>query len=194
MKEDILEQLVDEYLKHKGYFTNHNIKFKPSKNHIDYIQSQDSVNSDIDVLAIHPQRNGPEKVLAVNCKSWQSGLTPARKIIEIEQGKVISGRKAWKSFRELYSHKWSEAFIEKISSVTGSDGFTHVTAVTKINGDKATWETHQPFTDRLRGAPVSLMSLNEILDDMYPSIQKTPAPSNVGRLLQIIKASGWINR
>lgn len=194
MKEDILEQLVDEYLKHKGYFTTHNIKFKPSKDHIDYVQNQDSVSSDIDVLAIHPLKDGSEKVLAVNCKSWQSGLNPSRKIKEIEEGKVISGRKAWKSFRELYSPKWSEAFIEKVNLAAGSDKFTHVTAVTKIKGDRAIWETNKTFINRLGGSPVRLISLSEILDDIYPSIQQTPAPSNVGRLLQIIKASGWINR
>jgi hypothetical protein len=29
MKEDVLEQLVDDYLMHQGYFTRHNIRFKP---------------------------------------------------------------------------------------------------------------------------------------------------------------------
>ena len=29
MKEDILEQLVDDYLQTEGYFTRHNLKFKP---------------------------------------------------------------------------------------------------------------------------------------------------------------------
>lgn len=35
MKEDILEQMVDEYLQHKGYFTRHNIKFRPAGDHAD---------------------------------------------------------------------------------------------------------------------------------------------------------------
>ena len=52
MKEDILEQLVDEYLMHKGYFTMHNVKFKPRSDHPDYIREKDAVASDIDVLAI----------------------------------------------------------------------------------------------------------------------------------------------
>jgi hypothetical protein len=29
MKEDILEQLVDDWLQSRGYFTQHNLKFKP---------------------------------------------------------------------------------------------------------------------------------------------------------------------
>ena len=42
MKEDILEQLVDEYLMHKGYFTMHNMKFKPRKDHPEYVTNKDS--------------------------------------------------------------------------------------------------------------------------------------------------------
>jgi hypothetical protein len=30
-KEDILEQIVEEYLSHKGYFVRHNIKFVQTK-------------------------------------------------------------------------------------------------------------------------------------------------------------------
>jgi hypothetical protein len=33
MKEDILEQLVDDYLKFNGFFTVHNVKFKPAVIH-----------------------------------------------------------------------------------------------------------------------------------------------------------------
>ncbi|WP_112875284.1 hypothetical protein [Paracoccus endophyticus] len=29
MKEDILEQIVAEYLSHRGYFVRHNVKFRP---------------------------------------------------------------------------------------------------------------------------------------------------------------------
>jgi hypothetical protein len=34
MKEDILEQLVDVYLKFKGFFTVHNVKFQPSEKEV----------------------------------------------------------------------------------------------------------------------------------------------------------------
>ena len=33
MKEDILEQVVDDYLQARGFFTRHSIKFKPRKDH-----------------------------------------------------------------------------------------------------------------------------------------------------------------
>jgi len=54
MKEDILEQLVDDWLQCRGYFTRHNLKFKPRRDRKDFEQRQDSVPSDIDVLAINP--------------------------------------------------------------------------------------------------------------------------------------------
>ena len=53
-KEDILEQLVEEYLLHEGYFVRHNIKFLPRRDHPDFISKQDSNHSDIDVIGYHP--------------------------------------------------------------------------------------------------------------------------------------------
>ena len=69
MKEDILEQLVDDYLQSEGYFTRHNIKFKPRKEHPDFVSKQDSNHSDIDVIGINPKKNGADRVFAVSCKS-----------------------------------------------------------------------------------------------------------------------------
>jgi hypothetical protein len=36
-KEDILEQIVEEYLLHEGYFGRHNIKFLPRRDHPDFV-------------------------------------------------------------------------------------------------------------------------------------------------------------
>ena len=55
MKEDILEQLVDDYMKFSGFFTLHNVKFKPSQEDPEWVQDQDSVSSDIDVVGFHPK-------------------------------------------------------------------------------------------------------------------------------------------
>ena len=96
MKEDILEQLVDEYLQHKRYFTRHNIRFRPDRGHPDFISNQDSVHSDIDVLGVNPLLQGHERVVAVNCKSWQGGFNPKSKITELEGDKIISGRETWR--------------------------------------------------------------------------------------------------
>lgn len=68
MKEDILEQVVEDHLIHKGYFVQHNIKFRPSRDHPDFDRNQDSNHSDIDVLGYNPNLDGPERVYAVSCK------------------------------------------------------------------------------------------------------------------------------
>jgi hypothetical protein len=33
VKEDVLEQIVDDYLQFQGYFTTHNVRFRPRANH-----------------------------------------------------------------------------------------------------------------------------------------------------------------
>lgn len=194
MKEDILEQLVDEYLQHKGYFTRHNIKFKPDQDHPDYVKKSDSNHSDIDVLAIHPNIKGVSKVIAVSCKSWQGGFFPEVKIRELEENKIVSGREAWKGFRELVIPKWSEAFVKTITEVTGSCKFTYLTAVTVIKGEKAAWEKYPRFTQAMNGNPVKLLEISDILEEIYPDLTTTMASTDIGRLLQVVKASGWLKK
>jgi hypothetical protein len=136
MKEDILEQLVDDYLQSNGYFTRHNIKFRPRRDHPDFVSNQDSNHSDIDVIGINPHLRGANRVWAVSCKSWQAGFRVERKLKELAEDKRVGWRQAWQSFRELTSPKWSEAFINEIEKVTGVRKFTYVLAVTVIHGDK----------------------------------------------------------
>ena len=64
-KEDILEQIVEEYLLHQGYFVQHNIKFRPNAADKDFDSKCDSNHSDIDILAFHPRKGGVEQVIAV---------------------------------------------------------------------------------------------------------------------------------
>jgi hypothetical protein len=134
MKEDILEQLVDDYLKASGFFTIHNVKFKPLPTDCEYVASDDCVASDIDVLGFHPKRRGPSRVWVVSCKSWQLGFNPQEKITAIEQNKTVSGRKAWQGFRELTKRKWAEGLMSEVERLTDSTQFTYVTAVTKLRG------------------------------------------------------------
>jgi hypothetical protein len=191
MKEDILEQLVDDYLQFSGFFTVHNVKFKPSKEDPEFIKNQDSVSSDIDVVGFHPKREGVERIWVVSCKSWQVGFDPKERIAAIEGNKVREGRDAWRSFRELANRKWADGLIREIESLTGSTRFTHVTAVTKLNSDASVWERHQPFRDNLRGNPIKILTLQEMLSELYKKTKTALAASEVGRLLQVIKASGW---
>jgi hypothetical protein len=191
MKEDILEQLVDDYLKFNGFFTVHNVKFQPDSADPEYIKKNDCVASDVDVVGFHPRREGAERVWVVSCKSWQDGLDPVDRIAAIAGNKIREGKDAWKSFRELAIKKWADALIAEISRLTGSTQFTYVTALTKLKGEASVWQEHPLFKNNLRGNPIKILTLQEMLSDLYGKTKTTVASSEVGRLLQVIKASGW---
>ena len=188
-KEDILEQIVEEYLIHRGYFVQHNIKFLPRIDHPDFVSKQDSNHSDIDVLAYHPKLDGPERVLAVSCKSWQSGFNPAAEISAIEGEKIRRGRKAWQSFRELCVPKWSEAFMTAVKDATGSKQFTHVLAVARVIGDRSVWETQQLFSDAIGGNPLKIITFEEMVIEIQEELGTTLAATEVGRMLQMFRAA-----
>lgn len=189
-KEDILEQLIAEYLTHKGYFVRHNIKFLPRRDHPDFVSNQDSNHSDIDVLAINPLLEGHERVWAISCKSWQSGFNPASELACIREKKIIRGREAWRGFRELVVPKWSEAFLKTIRDNTGAKDFTYVLAVAKVNGDRTAWENDPEFRLSLEGNPIRILTFKEVVEEIYPSLGQTVAATEVGRILQMFKVSG----
>ncbi len=87
--------------------------------------------------------------------------------------------------------KWADGLIAEIEKLTGSRRFTYVTAVTRLRGEAAVWQKHQPFIDNLQGNPIRILTLQGILSDLYEKTDTTVASSEVGRLLQVIKASGW---
>lgn len=189
-KEDILEQIVEEYLVHNGYFVQHNIKFLPRKDHPDFIKNQDSNHSDIDVVGYNPLIDGPDRVFAVSCKSWQGGFNPASEIDAIENNKTLRGREAWKGFRELTIPKWSEAFVKTIGDTTGTQRFTYVLAVSRLRGDASVWESYEPFRQALNGNPLRILTFREMLDDIQTRLSTTLAATEVGRMLQMFKAAG----
>src|SRR5580765_7746416 len=96
MKEDILEQLVDDYPKLDGYFTIHNVRFNPGWEHPDFVVKQDAVGSDIDVIGFHPRRSGVDRVKVVTCKSWQSGFSTQWWSQNVTTSNKTSGREARK--------------------------------------------------------------------------------------------------
>lgn len=193
MKEDILEQMVDEYLQHNGYFTRHNLKFRPAKDHADYNMRADAVHSDIDVIGLHPLKRGPDRVVAVSCKSWQQGFNPQYMCDAIEQGKEVGGRQAWMGFRELTRPKWAEAFRAEVQRVSGATAFTYITAVTRLtpHSSRTCWEQNTTFRENLAGNPIRLLTFDEMLSVVFRDINQTVASSQLGRMLQLIKASGW---
>jgi hypothetical protein len=96
MKEDVLEQIVDDYLKFSGYFTTHNVRFRPRKNHLNYVSKEDSVHSDVDVVGLHPRKAGVEHVVVVSCKAWQIGFDASAKLAELRGDKKNPKRETWK--------------------------------------------------------------------------------------------------
>lgn len=191
MKEDILEQLVDDSLQAKGFFTRHNEKFKPASTHLEFSKRDDSVHSDVDVIGFHPGLKGVEQVCVVSCKSWQLGFNPKAKINVIENDKWEGGREAWRGFRELTKAKWGDALVARVEELTGSTQFTYITAVTKLIGERTCWQEHARFRTNLHGNPIKILTLVEIMSELYKDTRQTTAPSEVGRLLQVIRASGW---
>lgn len=194
MKEDILEQLVDDYLQAKGYFTQHNLKFKPRKGCVGYSADQDRVPSDIDVIGINPRLNGSDRLWVVGCKSWQDGFSPKQMLDAIDHGKKVGGKEGWRHFRELARDKWAAAFMDAIYALTGSRQFTYVTAVTLLCGGengRASWMNRADFINRLEGNPIRILSLSEMLDDVFPQLGTSVASSQFSRSMQLIKASGW---
>lgn len=189
-KEDILEQIVGEYLGHEGYFVKHNLKFLPRRDHPDYVKNMDSNHSDIDVVGFHPTLEGDRKVLVVSCKSWQGGFNPASEIDAIENGQERRGREAWKSFRKLVVPKWSEAFVRAVREATGTDRFTHVVAVSRVVGDRAVWEGHPRFRAALGDNPLCILTFREMISEIQDRLTTTLAATEVGRMLQMFKAAG----
>jgi urease accessory protein UreF len=129
-------------------------------------------------------------VWVVSCKSWQAGFNVQTKLDEIRENKKRSGRESLRFFRELVQPKWSEAFREAIQEATGSESFTYITAVTRIRGDRSLWEQHPPFQKALGGNPIRLLSLEEMMQDSFAQMTKTVVPSQLGRTLQLLRASG----
>jgi hypothetical protein len=195
MKEDVLEQIVDDYLQFKGYFTTHNVRFKPDAAHPDYIADLDRVPSDVDVVALHPTRTGPERVLVVTCKSWQTGFNPRKKLMELRENSGPRRRPTWQHFRELWIPKWAEAFRNEIARLTGQDEFAYRIAITRFQGDSPEawaeeWHDDPTVRTNLPGCSIGFLTLEEMWTTLLTELRRTPAASEIGRLAQLLKAAG----
>ena len=52
------------------------------------------------------------------------------------------------------------------------------------------WENAPEFNDALEGNPIRILTFKEIVDESLPSLNQTVAATEVGRILQLFKASG----
>jgi hypothetical protein len=190
VKEDVLEQIVDDYLQLLGYFTIHNVRFSPDKSHGDYDSSQDSVSSDVDVVGIHPGLTGADRVMVVSCKAWQTGFDAKVKLEELREERPNPKRPTWKHFRELWVPKWSEAFRATITDLTGERTFSYRVAVTRLKGDPEPWAQDPRIRESLAGATFDFLTLETMWGTMLRRLKETPASSDIGRLAQLLKAAG----
>ncbi|MET4317916.1 hypothetical protein [Bradyrhizobium sp. RT5a] len=189
-KEDILEQIVEEYLIHRGYFVQRNIKYRPDKGDPGYVAQNDSVHSDIDVLAFNPCERGYRRVLVFTIKSYQDGFNFKTVVDKINSDGKINGRLAALSYRELCIPKWTEAFLKAVRSRTNETKFTYVLAVTWAKGDKERWTGNPRFRQAMKGNPLEVLTLKTMVDEIEPSLTKTPAATDIGRTLQLFRAAG----
>jgi hypothetical protein len=190
LKEDVLEQIVDDYLQMEGYFTIHNVKFKPSPSHPGFNGRLDSVASDVDVVGYNPRRRGYERVVVVSCKAWQTGFAADRMLAQLRGTAPNPRRPRWLNFRELWSPKWAQAFIREIEAKTGSSRFTYLLAVTRAWGDTAAWENDPTIRENLQDNPFRFLTLETMWSRVLATVTTTPAASEMGRLAQLLKAAG----
>ena len=187
MTNDILEQIVDDYFRDLGYFTQHNVPYRPD----DF----KSMHSDIDVIAINPRKKGLERVVVISCKSWQSGFDIDGLIRDLKErpSVVINGKTREKLFREIAMPKWSKALIDEVKKRTGQKKFIFYIAVTHIKkGEREKWENFPQFKRNLPGCKIKLVTLIEMIKFLQSKLVKHPNHSELGRLLQLIKASGLL--
>lgn len=211
MKEDILEQLVEDWLvSEEGWFVKHNVKYRPSFEHPDYDSKKDSVHSDIDIIAYCPTKRGSSRVAVVTCKSWQAGFKVEKWLDHLENeaeynkpSAEFQKREKWKSFRELVSEKWLEAFLTKLKNETGQLSFTYYIAVTKLSGKDALKNRKllegseiikERFEQHGANIDIKIITLSEIIGSIKSRMQDKETPvlevTNVGRLLQLLSAAG----
>ena len=174
-KEDILEQIVEEYLTHEGYFVQHNIKYRPL--------SHRQTRSDIDVLAINPKKRGVSRVYVVNVKSWQAGFGFRTQMKRTRENK--------KAMRELMIQSWANAFCDEIERRTGQRRFTYVLAVTKTKQkeDKHLWTKNADFKRKLRGNPIIVLCLETMIKKVLKQTTTTLAATDIGRTIQLFKSA-----
>ncbi len=208
MNEDILEQLVDGwFLRQNATFTKHNVKFKPNSKDISHLSVKErslfSVPSDIDVMAVHLDREGADKVSVVSCKSWQNGFDidffyNNLSGIGDPNSRVGTGP-AWKKFRELFDPFWAKAFRDKVFQETHSHDFTYIIAITKFKNKNHKYEEDfkksQLFLNNLSdnskyNVKIEFLTLVHMLEKISSQDSNTTLEATeIGRFMQLIKAA-----
>ena len=195
MTEDVLEQVVDDYLRYEGYFTRSNVKFGPVAGDDGFSSREHNQHSDIDVLAVHPQKTGPASVLAVSCKAMQEGYSPIGWLNAASAGKTYRGRRAERArmhHREIWDPVWNRAHRKAVKNLTGADTYTYVLAVTKLEkpewGDIERWRDNEVIGPNLDGLDLRVLTFEEMWSRLRSTVRTRVEPSHIGRLAQMLNA------
>jgi hypothetical protein len=193
MTEDVLEQVVDDWLRRSGYFTRTNVRFGPATNDVGYSSREHNQQSDLDVLAVKPTEVGPRQVLAVSCKAMQTGFSPNRWLEAAEANKKYNGKDARKHLRELWDPVWAAALRRRVCELTGCESFTYALAVTRLgkagSADTTCWVKHPIVGPNLSGNPCEVLTFQQMWSQLREDVKEQIEPSHVGRLAQLLKAS-----
>ena len=79
---------------------------------------------------------------------------------------------------------------------TGERDFTYSLAVTKLTGPydaeaaKKLWREDPTIARSLAGCEFSFLTMRGMWDELQETLTTTPAPSEIGRLAQLLKAAG----
>jgi hypothetical protein len=137
-----------------------------------------------------PQLTGPERVMVVSCKSWQSGFAASHILAQL-RGEAKNPKRARElQFRELWIPRWASGFRDKIEAITGTREFTYCLAVTRLQGDASAWSDDPTIRECLDGNPFRFLTLQDLWGVVLSTVTTTPAASEMGRLAQLLKTAG----
>ena len=212
MKEDVLEQIAEDfYSKKVGYFTKHNIKFRPSEKESTYIAKYDSVHSDIDLIIIDTYKRN--KIITVSCKSWQGGFNIPKfkntleNALNEQPSKTPGKRDDWCAFRELCIHRWTNSFLKILRNElnvvdTQEIELEYVILCTKITRGslkhKSDFENSKAikkyFKQRKVNLQLKVITIIEMIAEILKIMDEKDTPyvenTHLSRTLQLMIASG----
>jgi hypothetical protein len=193
MTEDVLEQVVDDWLRRSGYFTRTNVRFGPVAGDKGYLSRAHNQRSDLDVVAVKPTEAAPARVLVVSCKAMQAGFSPNRWLAAAQADRVYTGKPARKHLRELWDPMWAAALRWRVDELTRSDESTCVLAVTRVGPGGSTDVNcrlqHPIVSENLAGNPCEVLTFSRMWSELRQDVKEQIEPSHVGRLAQLLKAA-----
>lgn len=210
MKEDILEQMVEDWFIPKpGRFIKHNIKYRPEKiNENSKDKNKYAVHSDIDLLGIdlNHSKDSTDRVFVFNCKSWQGGLDFKKLSKKVAKGLELSKPNiygvdvdGWKKYKEFIDLNWCNALIDTVEEQTNQRNFTYMFAVTKGSHDDEMMKNNEKLTSNFKlskaNFEIKVITIKDLYNDFIKRIlekktKSTPEVTNLGRMIQLFFAAG----